>query len=92
MRFGQPSDCSLQQTATCCFSHLAQRHLAAFTGLMTRLPKGYNHFMVKGQGGFVAALEAAEKLLPEAVGLHSGTRNKHLTWLGSVVKVAATIG
>ena len=71
------------------FSAVRQQHLFEWVGLMGRLPKRYNHFMVKGQGGFAAALssvavcdfeseeENATRL--KKTGLHSGTRNKHLT-------------
>lgn len=84
------------------FSTLRQEHLFNCVGLMGRLPKRYNHFMVKGQGGFPAALASAaappnetkeEKTARELkIGLHSATRNKHLTWLKAVVEGAARAG
>jgi hypothetical protein len=84
------------------FSTVRQQHLFACVGLMGKLPKRYNHFMVEGQGGFAAALasvaqpagESKEKMeAREAkIGLHSGTRNKHLTWLKAVVEGAAVAG
>lgn len=84
------------------FSTVRQQHLFAFVGLMGRLPKRYNHFMVKGQGGFPAALasvsapdcesQADRAARLEKIGVHSGTRNKHLTWLKAVVDGAAAAG
>lgn len=84
------------------FSAIRQQHLFECVGLMGRLPKRYNHFMVQGQGGFAAAL--ASVAAPDAeseekgaarlkkTGLHSGTRNKHLTWLKAVIEGAAAAG
>lgn len=84
------------------FSAVRQHHLFACVGLMGRLPKRYNHFMVKGQGGFAAALASVAASVPESeaekaarivkTGVHSTTRNKHLTWLKAVVEGAAAAG
>lgn len=90
------------------FSSVRQEHLFAWTGLMGRLPNRYNHFMVAGQGGFPAALAKAEEInaivvegerpeerkqrLAKDIGLHSGTRNKHITWLSAVVEEASVAG
>lgn len=84
------------------FSSVKQQHLFECVGLMGRLPKRYNHFMVKGQGGFAAALASVEPPDGESacekqsrlqkIGLHSGTRNKHLCWLKAVIEGAATAG
>ena len=89
------------------FSSVRQHHLFAWVGLMNALPKRYNHFMVKGQGGFPAALalaqsikdavpkeatEAEKKKLLAPIGLHSATRNKHICWLKIVVEGAAAAG
>ncbi|PZO71651.1 MAG: hypothetical protein DI636_02970 [Pelagerythrobacter marensis] len=84
------------------FARIEQLHLFACVDLMSRLPKKYNHFMVQGQGGFAAALASVEPhpLESEAdkavrlgnIGVHSATRNKHLTWLKAVVDGAAAAG
>ncbi len=84
------------------FAAVRQHHLFDCVGLMGKLPKRYNHFMVKGQGGFAAALASiaapetesadAKQAREAKIGLHSGTRNKHLTWLKAVVEGAAVAG
>jgi hypothetical protein len=87
------------------FSEVAQHHVAAMSDLMTKLPNRYNHFMVKGQGGFAAALMSVapptnpkdetkdqRALRKERTGLSGVTRNKHFTWFNAVVIGAAGQG
>lgn len=84
------------------FAGIGQQHLHATVELMNALPKRYNHFMVAGQGGFAAALasvaipggesDEARKEREAKMGLHSGTRNKHLTWLKAIIEGAAVAG
>ena len=84
------------------FASIGQQHLHATVELMNALPKRYNHFMVAGQGGFAAALasvaipdgecDEARKEREAKMGLHSGTRNKHLTWLKAIIEGAAVAG
>jgi len=90
------------------FSRVCQKHLFAWTGLMGQLPRRYNHFMVAGQGGFQAALAKAGEIkaigiegepaedrkqrLSKHIGLRSGTRNKHISWLSAVVEGAGLAG
>jgi integrase len=71
---------------------LAQHHLGAFASLCHALPTKWNRTTEQRKRGLEASLERAATLSPDLVGLSAKSRDKHFTWLESVIKWAGSHG
>ena len=67
---------------------IRQSHAGRFVNLMTKLPKTYGRTREEIEGGLAASVERAKSLDPEKRGLSGVTRNKHITWVKTVLKHA----
>jgi hypothetical protein len=78
------------------FSKLRQHHIAAVDALFPVMDPQYRYLAAFHKGGIRGVADQGIALLAEKkgdhLGLAPGTVNKHLTWIGHVIKIAAELG
>jgi len=69
---------------------ITKDHVKKFEELCGALPNRWGRTAEEQAGGLRASLARAEKMDPSKRGMSQATKNKHLTWISSVLTFAAT--
>lgn len=68
---------------------IRQEHIEKFTDLCDMLPNRWGHTQEEQASGLAATLKRAKEMMPDELGIAQLTKNKHITWITTVLDHAA---